>query len=242
MMKTASLCLLSLFLLAGVCSADTVTFTAIVGNYNSSTYTLNGVKIDAYYYDSVSNSWKAANLFGRNESNDHGVGICSAGETAANCGTGSGGGDYNEISNELHPETLRLTLPTGYTWGSVRLSSLDTNSGTGVEKGGLYASATGTPGVSGSIGTQICSFAATGTQTCTSSGGAEPTISIPASFTSSPYLFLEAKDLSNTSNKNNDFLLYSVVINQVATPEPGSLLLLGSGLTALGGLIRRKRA
>ena len=242
MKKTASLCLLSLFLLVSTFTvADTITFTAVVGSYGTSSYTLNGVKIDAYYFDSGTNTWKSATLFGRNETNDHGVGICDPAE-ATNCGTGSGGGDYNEISNELRPETLRLTLPTGYTWGNVQISSLDTNSGTGNEHGVLYSSTTGTPGASGSIGTQICTFAATGTQTCASTGGMEPTITIPASFANSPYLFLEAKDLSNPSNTNNDFLLYSVTINKVSTPEPGSLVLLGSGLTALGGLLRRKRS
>jgi hypothetical protein len=239
-MKTAKCVLFCLFLFAGVCAADTITFTAFVGNYNTSTSTFGAehLSVTAYYYDPGAHTWRAANLFGRNESNDHGLGICSTGES---CGTGTGNGDYNEISNELHPETLRLTLPNGYTWGSIRISSLDTNSGTGpVEHGVLFGSSTGTPGAPGAIGSQICTFAATGTQTCVSTGGSEPVLTIPNSFANSPYLFLEALDLSNASNTNNDFLLYSVTINQTATPEPGSLLLFGSGLVGLGGLVRRK--
>src|SRR5579872_3753387 len=106
---------LMLVLLCGVSAlADTVNFNTasgfVVGSFGVSQATLGGIQVNAYYYKN--GAWQAANLFGRNQApDDVGLGICDPSETA-NCGTGQNGGDYNEISNEIYPEIIRLKLPT----------------------------------------------------------------------------------------------------------------------------------
>src|SRR2546421_521020 len=57
------------------------------------TTTVGGIVVNGYYWDGT--NWQNGILFGRNEANDHGFGVCDPSETAS-CGTGSGGGDFNE--------------------------------------------------------------------------------------------------------------------------------------------------
>ena len=174
------------------------------------------------------------NLYARNESPaDLGLGVCSTGET---CGSGSGGtGDINELSNEGLQELIRLTLPTGSSWVSLSLSSLDTNLGTEVERGWLFGGSSADP----STATPLFSFSGTG-------DGAASNQTFDLTAVTSTYLFLVPWDHSAGSGTNNDFLLSEVIydngkpIGDVPVPEPASLTLLGLGLAAGAGAMRRR--
>ena len=216
------------------------------GNTNHSTFTdtgtgtqNTGLVVTGYYLNS-SNVWTAANLFRRDESpSDVGFGVCNPIE-GSSCGTGSSGGDINELDNSGQRELIRLTLPAGYTWVSVGVSSLDNNGGTGSpEAGRLFADSDGTPsktaGASGD--TLIQSFASTQTS------NPNQQFTIPAGDASSPYLFFEP--FNPNGSTNNDFLINNAVIQAVsvggqsAVPEPATLVLLGSGLALA---VRKRRA
>ena len=64
----------------------------------------------------------------------------------------------------------------------------------------------------------------------------EPTFSIPSIYQTAPYLIFEP--WSATGN-NNDFLVRAATVDPVV-PEPGTLLLLGTGIASL--VVRRRRA
>ncbi|HVP43972.1 MAG TPA: PEP-CTERM sorting domain-containing protein [Terriglobales bacterium] len=225
----------------GMARADTVSFVGVVGSYGTSTTTIGGIVIHAYYWDSTTNTWKDANLFGRNQTNDHGLGVCNPVE--AGCGTGDGGGDVNELDNAGQKELISLELPAGYEWVSVQLSSLDKNDSSLAshwEQGQIWADSDGVPMGTTNIGDSIiCQYTPGTSVGCANVGGTlfEPMVGIVDA--GSPYLFFQAKDwkVDGYTNTNNDYLIMSAVI--VQTPEPGSLILLGTGLVGLGTMLRK---
>jgi hypothetical protein len=218
-----------------VAEADTVYFMGSVGNLNSSSATFNGlITVNGFYLNN--GSWAGANLFGRNQTTDHGLGVCNPVQSSS-CGTGIGYGDINELDNAQQSELMRLTLPAGYRWVSVQLSSLDNNGGgtASPERGQLYASSSIMLGTTaGNLGGPIIwQFQGT--------GPVEPTFLIPSAYANSRYLFFEPYDWANGGkNRDNDFLVYSSTI--VPVPEPTALSLVGPALVVLWLKMKKHKA
>jgi hypothetical protein len=224
--------------------ATTIDFSAIApaGDLGSSGFVDagTGLTVQGYYFDDTTEDWVTggANLYVRDQTNDHGIGVCSpadrgqGGAATGQCPGPDGGGDWNELDNEDAAELIRLSLPAGYEWVSVQLSSLDDNGGSLSEFGRLYVSNDGDPL---SVDAILWEF----------QGGFDPieaVFLIPGSAATAPYLFFEPIDWDapTTNIDNNDFLVYQATIDRRQVMEPGTLGILGIGLVALGR-IRRKR-
>ena len=189
-----------------------------------------GLTADAFYL--VGGVWTQTSLFRRIEApDDLGFGVCSPGES---CGSGLGGGDFNELSNLTSPELIRLTLPDGYTWVSVSVSSMDDNGSTdldNVERGQMWASDSSSPSTSlGALFGGSALWQITGGDPNQSFSG------FTAATSGSQYLFFEAYDFLNGTNTNNDYLIHSVTLEEPTDvdelPEPATLMLIGPALVA----------
>lgn len=213
-------------------SAQTADFAAIAmppnlaagqpGNVGSSTFTdlATGIQVNGLYSTDGGFTWSPGNLYRRNQTNDHGLGVCNDVEAGgifpgADCSGPSGGGDVNELDNEGEDELIVLKLPAGYRWVSVQISSLDTNGGGPVpERGQLWADADGVPNGPGTVGDVV--VPATDNPF---TGGVQPVeavINIPAAFQSANYLIFQPYDHANAgANTNNDFLVWKASVESL---------------------------
>ena len=206
----------------------------------SSTYTDNGVTATAYEYDTTT-GWITSELWARSETNDHGLGVCSADET--NCtpsptgGYVGGGGDRNELSNQKNGEAILLTRPDDHKWTSLWVSSLD-GGGTGASEEGVFYY-----GDTNDIGTLLLG---SGVDFAYSAGDpVEMALDslITEMIAASRYILFTHR---STVGDNNDYLVWKGAIEPVpeeipGVPAPAPLALLGIGGLALGWMTRKPR-
>lgn len=219
---------------AGVAqAAPPIDFTTIPPGTNNQplahSETAGGVTASAFVYNGGT-SYTDVILWLRNQTNDNGLGVCS--ET--NCKTG--GGDVNELSNQLNDEVIRLKAPTSnHLWTDVWVSSLDTGGSNDAESGLVYWSNTALPNLSALTPIQIDLNDITG-------GGVEGSIwkhlVVNGIDPTADYLFFRADPLNTEGGKaNNDYLVWGVGTQPV--PEPGTYALMGVGLALAGFAFRR---
>jgi len=202
--------------------------------------------VTGYYWDG--DSWETADLYRRNQPNDHGLGVCNPLETP--CPGPSGGGDINELDNDGAPELIMLWKDPEYDWYSLGLSSLDGNRGDPdeYERGVLW----GADGASlAGVNDDLSNFGGSVIDMFEFEGGTiEP--DLDASGVGYSYLFFQPIDWSfdptltisdwdRSPNDNNDFLIRGAVLVRADVPEPSSLLLMVAGLGLVARVRRRRR-
>lgn len=207
-------------------------FAGAGGDLNTNTLTVNGVTAESFYWNvSV---WGAADLYQRNASNDHGLGVCSPSETECQGGTGNaGGGDINELSNQEVYEVIRLDKGTNATWVELWASSLDSS-----EVGTLFW------GNSSDIDSLLSGGNMFSYDSTDFGSGVEGDILALAAASgfdaSAQYVLFTPGSASFETGDDNDYLVWKGAVNPV--PIPAAVWLFGSGLLGLVSIARRKKA
>ena len=198
----------------------------------------NGITATGFYNDG--SSWTEASLFQRDETNDHGLGVCSEGPFWCYVG----GGDVNELSNQWYDEAIRLNKGSNATWVELWVSSLD-----GGEVGTLYwgdsANVADLLNPSNSFSYQAGVFGAGIVEgnilALAAASGFDATaqyvLFVPGSPITPSALCIST---GGCTLPDNDYLVWKGTVNPV--PIPAAVWLFGSGLIGLVGIARRKKA
>lgn len=196
--------------------------------------------VTAQAYQKSSSVWSAARLIARNETNDHGLGVCSSAEYSASlCNVGStGGGDWNELSQLYNTEAIMLTLAPNWKWSQLWVSSLDGGGTGGGETGKIYWGNSSDPAT-------LISQATSQGKTFTFESGQFANGAVEGNILSLAQASIFDKSAKyvlfmpgGSKGDNEDYLLYGAGAN---VPEPGiaALLLLGA---AAGLRLRHRRS
>ena len=191
----------------------------VEGNLGTSTVVdaATGTGAMGLYLDPNDNLWKPANLYRRDQTGDEGLGVCNPLEAADNggdCPGPGGGGDINELSNQLAPEFIYLERPEHWRWVSVYLSSLDGNDGAEFpETGQIWSDTDGNPNNGGLV--LLAEF--TGND-----DNVEQVLDIAAlGAADAPFLVLRPVDIApDGTDTNNDFLVKAAVIEEKPKEPP----------------------
>ena len=185
-------------------------------------------------------------LWLRNNPGDHGLGYCDSSE-GTSCGAinTTGGGDYNELSNNKKNEIIRLTLPTGKMWTDIQVSSLDDGGTNGDETGTFYWSNTDKPDLQNNS-TSFINFShdGLGWNASTVEGSIFNYLVAHGFDVNAKYLFFRAGEFNglgtSTNGTNNDFLVWGVNVT-TPVPEPETYAMLLAGLGLLGFMAKRRK-
>jgi hypothetical protein len=210
-------------------------FTAVGSNNTNVGLSVTNGGVTADGFDLTAGT--TAPLWLRNETNDHGLGVCSEGDTACK----SGGGDVNELTNAADQEAIRLTRPVNTIWTSLWVSSLDSGGSNNAERGILlWSNSSSSFSFGNSFAFGFGDFPASAVE------GDLLTLAAAAGFDPTARYVLFINDPANGAagdGANNDYLVWkgATAPPQLQVPEPGSMALLA---VALGALMfgRRKRA
>lgn len=196
------------------------------------TENVGGVVANAFVGSPTGAAYVATDLWRRNQTNDHGFGVCSEG----NASCLSGGGDVNELDNMNSDELIQLVRPDGQTWSAFQLSSLDGDGDAGGGENGI-AYFSNTALTSGTTTLATLSAAALSSISFAFAGGTvEPLFNgFTAAQQTAKYIYFVAGGGPN-GGVNNDYLVYGVS----TVPLPGAALLFGTALAGLGWARQRR--